>query len=155
HGGGAGAAQGGARRRRGRRRRNAGGSGRGRHPAAMNAPVPVRVPVPVCVAVFALSSVALAEPRWSVTVHAEDLAPGQLAIAWVAHDLPPDTTAVCVDMANAGKHLHDLRLGERALAADPDDCDCFPLPQPARDVALSYRYDLGALAKAERDPDLA
>ncbi len=94
-----------------------------------------------------------AEPRFAATVEANDLAGGQLLVTWTAHDLPPGTTAVCLDMGD-GRHLHDLRMGDRALAADPDDPCCFPLPPSAREVALSYRFDLAGLARA-RDPDLA
>lgn len=96
-------------------------------------------------------------PRWSAVLDATALArTGLLSMELELAGLP-GTEQLCADMTRASRYVRELRLaGGPALAADPEDPDCFDLPavrpEPLR---VTWLLDLKELAARTGDPDWA
>ena len=95
--------------------------------------------------------------RWEYTVRLPSLAAGYLEIELHLHGLGDDLQ-LCADMPRGGAGVRNLVTAAGvALAAVPDDADCWDLPdaapgQPADEV-FRYRYDLNIARYGHGDPD--
>jgi hypothetical protein len=95
--------------------------------------------------------------HWEYTVRLPSLAAGYLDVELRLHGLGDDLQ-LCADMPRGGAGVRDLKTAAGvALAAVPDDPDCWDLPdaapgQPADEV-FRYRYDLNSARYGHGDPD--
>ncbi|MBS2024151.1 MAG: hypothetical protein JST92_17245, partial [Deltaproteobacteria bacterium] len=103
------------------------------------------------------SNTASKPARWRTSIDATTLAKsGDLNITVTLRGFD-ELDAVCLDMPRAAASVQDLTIvGGEKLPVDPDDANCFPLPDKRPSpLVVRYRFELKSLASRTGDPDWA
>ena len=105
--------------------------------------------------VLLLGAPAIAKPSWDfvATFPANKTDPVEVQ-ATLAGQAGP--VRLCTPRDGFGRYIHDVRVGERVVAPDADETDCWSFRAPREGpLRITYRADLASEAHENRDPDRA